>query len=120
MIGLAHAHDHNAAEVGRIPGQTADPQVLVHHGASVEDASIAQASLWLTSDAVDSIEVFANPDEVPIWHRVMLGDAVDVEALLADLNKAKPSSAKGIYMKKVSVSTTMGPGLQVDQASLGL
>jgi large subunit ribosomal protein L1 len=41
-------------------------------------------------------------------------------ALLADLNKLKPSSAKGIYMKKVTVSTTMGPGLVVDQASLGL
>ncbi len=39
-------------------------------------------------------------------------------ALLADLHKAKPSSAKGIYMKKVSLSTTMGPGLQVDQASI--
>jgi large subunit ribosomal protein L1 len=39
-------------------------------------------------------------------------------ALLADLTKAKPTSAKGIYMKKVSVSTTMGPGLQVDQTSL--
>lgn len=44
----------------------------------------------------------------------------NLDALLADLNKAKPSSAKGIYMKKVSVSTTMGPGVQVDQASLGL
>ena len=42
----------------------------------------------------------------------------NLEALLADLNKAKPSSAKGIYMKKVSVSTTMGPGIPVDQASL--
>ena len=42
----------------------------------------------------------------------------NLEALLADLNKAKPSSAKGIYMKKVSVSTTMGPGLQVDQARI--
>jgi large subunit ribosomal protein L1 len=41
-------------------------------------------------------------------------------ALLADLNKAKPASAKGVYMKKVSVSTTMGPGLQVDQATLEL
>ena len=39
-------------------------------------------------------------------------------ALLADLNKAKPASAKGVYMKKVSVSTTMGPGLQVDQTTL--
>ena len=47
-------------------------------------------------------------------------DPERAEALLADLQKAKPSSAKGIYMKKVSVSTTMGPGLQVDQTSLGM
>ena len=44
----------------------------------------------------------------------------NLSALLVDLNKAKPSSAKGVFMKKVSVSTTMGPGLQIDQASLGL
>ena len=42
----------------------------------------------------------------------------NLEALLADLNKAKPTSAKGIYMKKVSVTTTMGPGLQVDHTPL--
>ena len=42
----------------------------------------------------------------------------NLNALLADLNKAKPASAKGIYMKKVTVSTTMGPGIAVDQASL--
>ena len=41
-------------------------------------------------------------------------------ALLADLNKAKPTSAKGVFLKKIAVSTTMGPGLQVDQASLSL
>ena len=39
-------------------------------------------------------------------------------ALLADLMKAKPTSAKGIYMKKVSVSTTMGPGLHIDHSTL--
>ncbi|NNG13118.1 MAG: 50S ribosomal protein L1 [Halobacteria archaeon] len=44
----------------------------------------------------------------------------NLSVLLADLQKAKPSSAKGIYMKKISVSTTMGPGLQVDQASIEL
>ena len=44
----------------------------------------------------------------------------NLQALLADLNKLKPASAKGVYMKKITVSTTMGPGLQVDQASLGL
>lgn len=42
----------------------------------------------------------------------------NLETLLHDLNKAKPGSAKGIYMKKISLSTTMGPGLTVDQSSL--
>ncbi len=42
----------------------------------------------------------------------------NLNALLADLNKAKPAASKGIYMKRVSVSSTMGPGLLVDLASL--
>ena len=42
----------------------------------------------------------------------------NLEALLVDLNKAKPAAAKGVYVKKVSVSSTMGPGVAVDQASL--
>ncbi len=42
----------------------------------------------------------------------------NLQALLNDLNKLKPASAKGVYMKKLTVSTTMGPGLQVDPASL--
>jgi large subunit ribosomal protein L1 len=39
-------------------------------------------------------------------------------AILDALNKAKPASAKGVYMKKVAVSSTMGVGVRVDQASL--
>lgn len=42
----------------------------------------------------------------------------NLEALLTSLMKLKPSTAKGIYMKKVTVSTTMGPGLTVDHQSL--
>ena len=42
----------------------------------------------------------------------------NLEALLADLKKAKPASAKGTYMKKIVVSTTMGPGILVDQGTL--
>lgn len=42
----------------------------------------------------------------------------NLEALLIDLQKAKPASAKGVFLKKVSLSTTMGPGLVIDQASL--
>ena len=42
----------------------------------------------------------------------------NLEALLADLKKAKPASAKGVYIKKIVLSSTLGPGLQIDQASL--
>ncbi len=42
----------------------------------------------------------------------------NLEALLADLKKAKPSAAKGIYVKKITLSTTMGPGLSIDQSSI--
>lgn len=42
----------------------------------------------------------------------------NVEALIDDLKKAKPASAKGVYLKKITLSTTMGPGLAIDQASL--
>ena len=44
----------------------------------------------------------------------------NLEALLIALNKAKPAAAKGTYMKKISLSTTMGAGVAVDQASLEL
>ena len=43
-----------------------------------------------------------------------------VEALIADLKKAKPASAKGTYFKKIVISTTMGAGIPIDQASLEL
>lgn len=44
----------------------------------------------------------------------------NLQALLADLQKAKPAAAKGIYLKKISVSSTMGPGVPVEQSSLAL
>lgn len=48
------------------------------------------------------------------------GDAIrqNVEALIADLKKAKPATSKGVYVKKVTISSTMGPGLVIDQATL--
>lgn len=42
----------------------------------------------------------------------------NLEALIADLKKIKPSTSKGVYLKKVSLSTTMGPGLNIDLSSL--
>ena len=42
----------------------------------------------------------------------------NVEALISDLKRMKPSTSKGIYVKRVTLSTTMGPGLIIDQGSL--
>ncbi|MCK5889075.1 MAG: 50S ribosomal protein L1 [Methylococcales bacterium] len=42
----------------------------------------------------------------------------NLEFLIADLKKAKPSSAKGIYLQKIAISSTMGPGLLIDQSSI--
>jgi len=42
----------------------------------------------------------------------------NLETLLIDLKKAKPSAAKGIYIQKITISSTMGPGLALDQNSL--
>ena len=41
-------------------------------------------------------------------------------ALLGDLRKAKPSAAKGVYIKKIAVSSTMGPGISVDRSTVPL
>ena len=42
----------------------------------------------------------------------------NIEALINDLKKAKPASAKGIYLQKITLSSTMGPGLLIDETSL--
>jgi large subunit ribosomal protein L1 len=39
-------------------------------------------------------------------------------ALVADLQKAKPAAAKGVYLKRIAVSSTMGPGVVIDQSTL--
>lgn len=56
----------------------------------------------------------------PIGKASFEADALhaNLQAILNDLNKAKPSSSKGVYLKAVFLSTTMGPGIAVDRASL--
>jgi len=43
----------------------------------------------------------------------------NLSALIADLQKAKPAASKGQYLKRIAVSSTMGPGVTIDQATLG-
>ncbi len=42
----------------------------------------------------------------------------NLAALMSDLHKAKPASAKGVYVKRISVSSTMGPGIVIDPATV--
>jgi len=42
----------------------------------------------------------------------------NIEAVLADLRKAKPTSSKGVYIKRIAIATTMGPGVKLELASL--
>lgn len=44
----------------------------------------------------------------------------NLAALLSDLHKAKPASSKGLYVKRVSISSTMGPGIVIDQATVSI
>jgi large subunit ribosomal protein L1 len=44
----------------------------------------------------------------------------NLEALINDLKKAKPATSKGVYLKRVALSTTMGPGLVIDQSTLAV
>lgn len=44
----------------------------------------------------------------------------NLEKLISDLRRAKPSTSKGIYLRKITLSTTMGPGLIVDQSTLSV
>ena len=46
--------------------------------------------------------------------------AQNIRAFVDAVSKAKPSGAKGTYVKKVSLSSTMGPGVAIDQATLGV
>lgn len=58
----------------------------------------------------------------PMGNVEFAADAIkqNIESLIADLKKAKPSSAKGVYLKKVTLSSTMGPGLTIDQSGLDI
>jgi large subunit ribosomal protein L1 len=66
----------------------------------VEKAGIVHAGVGKASFTEDALEA-------------------NVKALIDALNKARPSGAKGLYVKKISLSSTMGPGVTVDAASIG-
>lgn len=80
---------------------------------AVKNAKGGQARYRADKNGIIHCSIGATAAEVPALKE-------NLEALLADLKKAKPASSKGVYMKKVTISSTMGPGVIVDQASLDI
>jgi len=85
--------------------------VTMNVEAAVKDAKSGQVRYRTDKNGIIHCSVgkldFANDDIIE-----------NISALLADLKKAKPVSSKGIYIKKVSISSTMGPGLAIDLSSI--
>ena len=111
-------------------GRTARVAVFTQ-GANAEAAKAAGADLVGMEDLAEAVknaksgQIRYRNDKNGIIHTT-IGKAdfspeqlkENLQALLAALTKAKPTTAKGIFIKKVSISTTMGAGVAVDQASL--
>jgi large subunit ribosomal protein L1 len=80
-------------------------------GAAVQNAKAGQVRYRTDKAGIIHCPIGSVEFEVPALKE-------NLSALLADLTKAKPAAAKGVYMKKVTVSSTMGPGVAVDQSSI--
>lgn len=107
-------------QVGKI-GQLLGPKGLMPNP---KDGTVSD-NIAATVRSIKAGRVKYRVDKAGILHCSIgcLDFAVDqlrdnFNSLLADVIKAKPSSAKGLYLKKVTVSSTMGPGLTIDRSSL--
>ena len=105
-------------------------------GPNADAAREAGADVVGMEDLAEEVEAVKNAKAGQVRYRTDKGGIVhcsigkvnfepaalrqNLEALLADLRKLKPSAAKGIYMKKITVSSTMGPGLALDQTTIEL
>ena len=83
------------------PSATPDHVVARHTGRLVDDdkAGIVHCTIGKATFEVNALKE-------------------NLSALIADLQKAKPATSKGVYLKRVTLSSTMGPGVIVDQGSL--
>lgn len=79
--------------------------------AAVNDAKSGQVRYRTDKNGI--IHCSVGKAEFPADHIVE-----NLAALIADLKKAKPTSSKGVYIKKITLSTTMGPGLPIDPSSI--
>ena len=114
-LGVDPRHaDQQVRGVVNLPSGTGrDVRVAVFaRGPQAEAATSAGADIVGAEDLVERINGgFMDFDRVIA--------TPDMMALVDALNRAKPSGAKGTYIKKISLSSTMGPGFKVDAASLG-
>ena len=105
-------------KVGRI-GRVLGPRGLMPNpkvGTVVPPAKVAEAVAQLKSGKIDFRVEKAGIIHAQIGRASMEADQIadNLVALIATLNRLKPSSAKGVYMKSITLSSTMGPGVRVD------
>lgn len=105
-------------KVGRI-GRVLGPRGLMPNpkvGTVVPPAKVAEAVAQLKSGKIDFRVEKAGIIHAQIGRASMEADQIadNVVALIATLNRLKPSSAKGVYVKSITLSSTMGPGVRVD------
>ena len=89
----------------RIPGCDPVNAVVV-----TETATVARYQ----QDAAADVERIAAAGAVPV---IVGGSMMYIQALLDAIVRAKPATSKGTYLKKICLSTTMGPGIRIDPSS---
>ena len=93
----------------------------IRYGADDLAALFAGASKVVVAKGKSTVEIAlkAGVDEhLAELENVALGPTGNLRALIEALNKAKPATSKGVYLRKVAVSSTMGVGVRVDTSSL--
>ena len=89
----------------------------IHHfDNKARSTSLKALEFNMRSDNIEDLPY--KPGTVLTPEQIQAANKANLEAILNDLRKAKPSSAKGVYFKAISISTTMGPGLAVDKSSV--
>ena len=68
---------------------------------------------------ISIMKINENLDEGPICNQYALKITENISAFVESVNKAKPSGAKGSYLKRISISSTMGPSITVDSGQFG-
>jgi large subunit ribosomal protein L1 len=113
---------HGTGKTLRVAVFTAGKNVELAKAAGADIVGMEDLAAQVKAGNINFDRVIASPDAMRVGKSKFEANQLkdNLLALINDLNKAKPATSKGIYLKKITLSSTMGPGVVIDQASLGL